>query len=45
MIDDIKKEINTKPDVIMEDTKEKEAMRKILEECKTNKRLAKVILG
>lgn len=28
-----------------EDTKEKEAMRKILEECKTNKRLAEVILG
>lgn len=32
-------------DTIIEDTKEKEAMRKILEECKTNKRLAEVILG
>ena len=28
-----------------EDTKEKIAMRKVLEECKTNKALAKVILG
>ena len=32
-------------DTIVEDTKEKIAMRKVLEECKTNKALAKVILG
>ena len=32
-------------DTMIEDTKEKEAMRKVLEECKTNKALAKVILG
>lgn len=32
-------------DVSLEDTKEKEAMRKVLEECKTNKALSKVILG
>ena len=32
-------------DTIIEDTKEKIAMRKVLEECKTNKALAKVILG
>ena len=32
-------------DTLAEDTKEKEAMRKVLEECKTNKALAKVILG
>lgn len=32
-------------DISLEDTKEKEAMRKVLEECKTNKALSKVILG
>lgn len=31
--------------IFEEDTKEKEAMRKVLEECRTNKKLAKVILG
>lgn len=31
-------------DTLFEDSKEKEAMRKVLEECKTNKALAKIIL-
>lgn len=32
-------------DTVLEDTKEKEAMRKILEECETNKALEKAIFG